>query len=74
MVVTLCRALYTLATGEQATKEAATAWAAATFPEWASFVDESLERYRADVHEAHHALIEFTDRAVAEAERLSARG
>jgi len=43
-------------------------------PEWASFVDESLERYRADVHEAHHALIEFTDRAVAEAERLSARG
>jgi len=32
IVVTLCRALYTLATGEQATKEAATAWAAATFP------------------------------------------
>jgi predicted nucleotidyltransferase len=71
IVVTLCRALYTLATGQQATKEAAAAWAAATFPEWASFIDASLEQYRADVHEAHHAVIEFTDHALGAAEQLS---
>jgi hypothetical protein len=70
-VVTLCRALHALATGEQTTKEEAAAWAAATFPDWATFIDESLARYRADVDEAHQALIRFTDYVVAEAERGS---
>ena len=71
VVVTLCRALHVLATGEQTTKEAAAAWAAARFPDWATFIDESLARYRADVHEAHRALIAFTDHIVDEAGRLS---
>jgi hypothetical protein len=61
IVVTLCRALYTLATGAQISKEAAVAWTAERHPEWASFVNEGLARYRADVTEAHRAVIEFVD-------------
>jgi hypothetical protein len=72
IVVTLCRALHTLATGEGATKESAAAWAAATFPEWATFIDASLASYRADVREAHEAVIAFTDHAIAEAARATA--
>jgi Aminoglycoside adenylyltransferase, C-terminal domain len=68
VVMTLCRALYALATGEQTTKEEAAAWAAARYPEWSSFINEARAKYRADVHDAHHALISFTDHAVAEAE------
>jgi hypothetical protein len=68
IVVTLCRALYALETGEQTSKEAAVAWAAARFPEWARFVNDSLDRYWADVSEAHRAVIRFTDFAVLEAE------
>jgi hypothetical protein len=64
IVVTLCRALYTLATGKQTSKEAAVAWAAEQYPEWAAFVEAGLARYRADVTEAHRAVIEFTDFAV----------
>jgi predicted nucleotidyltransferase len=70
VVLTLCRALYGLATGEQATKEEAAAWAAARYPEWASFINEARAKYRADVHDAHRALIAFTDHAVAQAEDL----
>jgi hypothetical protein len=69
IVVTLCRALHTLATGEQATKEAAAGWAAARYPDWATFIDTCLASYRADVHEAHDALIAFTDYAIGEAAR-----
>jgi predicted nucleotidyltransferase len=68
VVMTLCRALYALATGEQTTKDEAAAWAAARYPEWSGFIDEARATYRADVHDAHHALISFTDHAVAEAE------
>jgi predicted nucleotidyltransferase len=64
VVMTLCRALYALATGEQTTKEEAAAWAAARYPEWASFIEEARARYRADVRDSHHALISFTDHAV----------
>ena len=60
----LCRALYTLATGKQTSKEAAVAWAAEQYPEWAAFVREGLAWYRADVTEAHRAVIEFADFAV----------
>ena len=49
VVVTLCRALYGLATGEQATKEEAASWAAERFPDWAPFIREALAMYRADV-------------------------
>ena len=70
VVMTLCRALYALATGEQTTKEEAAAWAAARYPEWSSFINEARARYRADVHDSHRALISFTDHAVAEADGL----
>ena len=65
--MTLCRALYALATGEQTTKAEAAAWAAAR-PEWSSFINEAQAKYRADVHHSHHALIAFTDHAVSEAD------
>jgi predicted nucleotidyltransferase len=70
VVMTLCRALYALATGEQTTKDEAAAWAAARYPEWSGFINEARARYRADVHDSHHALISFTDHAVAEADGL----
>ena len=44
VVMTLCRALYALATGEQTTKEEAAAWAAARYPEWSSFISEARQR------------------------------
>jgi predicted nucleotidyltransferase len=64
VVVTLCRALYALDTGEQATKEEAVAWAAATFPEWSTFIEDALAEYRADVQPAHAELVAFTDEMV----------
>jgi len=70
VVMTLCRALYALATGEQTTKEEAAAWAAARYPEWSSFISEAQATYRADVHDSHDALIAFTDHAVAQADDL----
>jgi Domain of unknown function (DUF4111) len=70
VVMTICRALYSLATGEQTTKEEAAAWAAARYPEWSSFISEAQQRYRADVRDSHHALISFTDDAVAQADDL----
>jgi hypothetical protein len=70
VVMTLCRALYALATGEQTTKDEAAAWATARYPEWSSYINEARATYRADVHEQHAALISFTDHAVAEADGL----
>jgi hypothetical protein len=70
IVLTLCRALHALATGERATKEEAVAWGAATFPDWAPLIHGAWATYTADVHEPHRALIAFTDHAVTEAERL----
>ena len=68
VVMTLCRALYALATGKQATKEEAATWAAARYPEWSRFINEAHTTYRADVRDSHHALISFTDYAVAQAD------
>jgi predicted nucleotidyltransferase len=68
VVMTICRALYSLATGEQTTKGEAAAWAAARYPEWSSFISEAEKRYRADVRDSHDALISFTDHAVAQAD------
>jgi predicted nucleotidyltransferase len=68
VVMTLCRALYALATGKQATKEEAAAWAAARYPEWSQFISEAHATYRADVRDSHRALISFTDYAVAQAD------
>jgi hypothetical protein len=64
IIVTLCRALYSLATGQQTSKEGAVRWAAEQFPAWASFVNDGLAQYRADVTEAHQAVINFVDFAV----------
>ena len=69
IVVTVCRALYALATGRQTTKEAAVAWAAERYPDWADFVREALRRHRADVAESHNATIAFVDMAVADARK-----
>ncbi len=70
IVVTLCRALYGLETGEQTTKENAVAWAAERYPERADFVRDALARYRADLTPDHEAVIRFADEALAEARRL----
>jgi hypothetical protein len=68
VVMTLCRALYALATVKQATKEEAATWAAARYPEWSRFISEAHATYRADVRDSHHTLISFTDYAVAQAD------
>jgi Aminoglycoside adenylyltransferase, C-terminal domain len=73
IVVTVCRALYGLATGELTTKDNAVAWAAERFPDRADFVTEALEQYRADVAEPHRATIEFVEFALTKAERLESR-
>ena len=65
IVVTLCRALYSLETGEQTTKENAVAWVAERYPRWAAFVDAALRRHRADTSEEHRATVEFVDWAAA---------
>jgi predicted nucleotidyltransferase len=65
VVVTVCRALYALATGEQASKEEAAAWAAAQYPDWATFIEEALAAHRADVRPRHEATIRFVEQAAA---------
>ena len=70
IVVTLCRALYGLETGEQTTKENAVAWAAERYPDRATFLWEALARYRADLRPDHEAVIRFADDALAEGRRL----
>jgi len=41
-ILTLCRALYTLRTGEQASKKQAALWAQNELPEWANFIGNAL--------------------------------
>jgi Aminoglycoside adenylyltransferase, C-terminal domain len=67
IVVTVCRALYTLETGGQTTKESAAAWAAARYPEWAEFIGDALAAYRADLAGRHARTIAFVDFANDEA-------
>lgn len=42
-VLTLCRALCTVTTGEQVSKRRAAEWAKPRMPEWANLIDEALE-------------------------------
>jgi hypothetical protein len=70
IVATVCRALHVLATGRQASKEHAVAWAVERFPEQAAFITEAFGWHRADVAAPHRATIRFVDEAVGEAERL----
>jgi hypothetical protein len=69
IVVTICRALYALSTGEQTSKEEAVAWAAERFPDWSGFVKDALAQYRADLTEQHLATVAFVDYAASEARR-----
>lgn len=41
-ILTMCRALYTLAHGEQVSKLQAAAWAARRYPQWAALIDDAL--------------------------------
>lgn len=47
-VLTLCRCLYTLATGRIGSKPVAAAWAKEAMPGWAALIDRAL-RWRADL-------------------------
>ena len=67
IVATVSRALYTLATGEQTSKEKAVTWFANNHPQDADFVWAAYRAYRANVREAHERLIRFVDEALAEA-------
>ena len=71
IVVTVCRALHLLETGEQVPKEEAAAWAARRYPAWADFIAESLRQYRADVHGPHEQTIRFVDEAASADRRAS---
>ena len=42
-ILTLCRALYALTTGELASKKQAARWVAKSWPEWAALTQQALE-------------------------------
>jgi len=67
IVLTICRALHALETGEQTTKEGAAAWAADRFPDRADFIREALAAHRADYGAVHARVIEFVAFATGEA-------
>ena len=46
-MLTMCRALYAVTNGEQASKKQATLWVGQQYPEWSAVVQEAL-RWRAD--------------------------
>jgi predicted nucleotidyltransferase len=69
VVVTVCRALYALATGEQTSKEEAAAWAAGRYPEWGALIRQALADHRADVRAPHEAAMRFVDFAADSAAR-----
>jgi predicted nucleotidyltransferase len=66
IVATVCRALYSLATGEQTSKENAVAWYAERHPDESDFVWATYRAYRADVRGPHERLIAFVDSASAD--------
>ena len=41
-ILTMCRALYALSNGEQASKKQAALWAARAFPEWSTLINNAL--------------------------------
>jgi len=67
IVATVCRAMYSLATGGQTSKETAVAWVANQRPDLADFLWEHYNAYRADVRGPHELLISFVDDALNEA-------
>jgi hypothetical protein len=67
IVASVCRALYSLATGEQTSKERAVAWLAQQRPDLADYLWSSYATYRADVRGPHERLIQFVDEANSQA-------
>ena len=61
IVASVCRALYSLATGEQTSKEHAVEWLAQQRPDLADYLWSSYATYRADVRGPHQRLIRFVD-------------
>lgn len=74
IVVTLCRALHALATGETTSKERAVAWTVERYPQWATLVTDALAAYRADLDERQRVLLGFVDFAADEGVRLDDGG
>jgi predicted nucleotidyltransferase len=68
IAATVCRGLYSLATGEQTSKERAIAWVADRQPAVADYLWSAYNAYRADVRGPHERLIGFVDSALREVE------
>ena len=68
IAATVCRGLYSLATGEQTSKEKAIAWVAERRPEIADYLWSAYGAYRADVREPHERLVRFVESALSEVE------
>ena len=69
VVLTVCRALYALEHGTQATKETAAQWAEAHYPEWREFISEALRWQRADISEPYNSTVRFVDAVTASSGR-----
>jgi predicted nucleotidyltransferase len=67
IAATVCRALFSLATGDVTSKEKAIAWVAGRQPELAEYLWSAYRAYRADVHGPHERLIAFVDSAARDA-------
>jgi hypothetical protein len=66
-VVTHCRSLHSLVTGELASKEEAVAWVAERYPEHAAYVRRALADHRGDLETPQREAIAFADWVRAEA-------
>lgn len=66
-VVTHCRSLHSLATGEVASKEASVEWVAEHYPEHAAYVRSALADHRGDLDTPQQQAIAFADWVRAEA-------
>ena len=73
IVAGVCRAMYSLETGRQISKEDAVAWLAERRPDLADFVWNLYRAYRADVRGPQARLTDFVDAMVTEAGRLGVR-
>lgn len=61
IVATVCRAAYSLETGDSTSKRDAIEWMAARRPELADFLRSTYAAYRADVRAPHQRLVAFVD-------------
>lgn len=63
IAASVARALYSLETREQTSKESAVAWLAARRPDLADLLWTAYRTYRADIRGPHQRLVEFVDQA-----------